>query len=199
MARRGGLRSRVTLRDDVEPGVAARIRMFRGLCVGEHVELGGCLAYRRAGPQPSGQHEPLREPVGQQLRPPRFDERGLGGEGEEVDGHHPAGSGEGLRRDSDDGHVRRPQAHDLSEDSRIPAEPRLPRVMRQHDDRSVAGPATFIGKERAAKLGPYLQNIEVVVADVLDPGPLRARPCIDSSGSARLCAARPSKTSLRSR
>ena len=147
--------------------------MLRGQRVREDVELGGGLGDRRAGPQPSRQHEPLREPVGQQLRQPRFDERALGGEDEELDGQQAAGPGEGLWRDPDDGQVGGPEAHDLPQDGRIPAEPRLPRAMRQHDERGLAGLAPLTREERAATHGVHLQDIEVIVADILDPDPLR--------------------------
>ena len=45
--------------------------------------------------------------------------------------------------------------------------------MRQHDERGVPGPAPFAREKRAAMLGVHLQDLEVVVADVLDPDSLR--------------------------
>ena len=173
VARRVGLGPRVTLGDDVELAVSARVRMLGGQGVREDVELGGGFGDGHAGPQPARQQEPLGEPVGRQVRPPRRDARGLGGGDVELDGHHAAGPGEGLRRDADDGHVGGPEAHDPPQDGRVPAEPRLPRAMRQHDERGVPGPAPFAREERAAMPGADLQDLEVVVTDVLDPHPLR--------------------------
>ena len=173
VARRAGFRSRVTFGDDVEIGVGARIRMLRGQRVGKDIELGGRLAEPHAGPQASGHRERLLEPVGQQVRPPRFDERARGGGDEKLRRHEAVGPDEVLRHDPDDGHVRRPEAHDLSDDSRIPAEPRPPGVMGQDNERRIAGTARFPGEERATAHGVQLQNVEVVVADVLDLDPLR--------------------------
>ena len=147
--------------------------MLHGQRVGKDVELGGRLAERHAGPQASGHREHLLEPVGQQVRPPRLDERARGGGDEKLRGHEAEGPAEVLRHDPDDGHVRRPKAHDLSDDSRIPAEPRPPGVMGQDDEGRIAGTAPFPGEERAAEHGVQLQYVEVVVADVLDLDPLR--------------------------
>ena len=50
MAGRAGFRPRVTLGDDIELAVAARVRMLRGQRVREDIELGGRLADRHVGP-----------------------------------------------------------------------------------------------------------------------------------------------------
>ena len=98
----------------------------------------------------------------------------LRGRDERFDGDQAVDAGEWLRRDPDDGHCR--PARDARPSRGPPLSPPnrvLPRVMRQHDERRIAGPEPFIGEKRAAVLGIHPQDVEVVVAHVLDPDALR--------------------------
>ena len=142
----------------MELAVAAGIRVLRGQRVGEHVELRGSFRDGDARPQASGQQERLLQPIRQELRPPRFDERGLRRRDERLDRDQAIDANDRLRRDPDHGQTGPSQAHGPAEDGGVPAEPVLPGVVRQHDEGRIAGPQAFVGEERAAELGIQLRT-----------------------------------------